>query len=103
MEDTIQKYYRNYLILTRRINRFLELKEIWESRAEKTSGELSFTPKSMPTENKQELAVCKMIDYEELVDDLVDELVLLRESAKEYMRLTGSEDVRLKEITHVEQ
>ena len=103
MEDVIQKYYRNYLILTRRINRFLELKEIWESRAEKTSGELSFMPRSAPTENKQELAVCKMIDYEDLVDDLVDELVLLRESAKEYMRLTGSEDVRLKEITHVEQ
>ena len=103
MEDVIQEYYRTYLILTRRINRFLELKEIWESRAEKTSGGLSFAPKSMPTENKWELAVCKMMDYEDLVDGLVDELVLLRESAKEYMRLTGSEDVRLKEIIHVEQ
>ena len=103
MEDVIQKYYRNYLILTRKINRFLELKEIWESRAENLSGELSFTPKSMPTENKQELAVCKMIDYEDLVDELVDELVLLRKSVKEYMRLTGSEDVRLKEIIYIEQ
>lgn len=103
MEDVIQKYYRNYLILTRRINRFLELKEIWESRAENLSRELSFTPKSMPTENKQELAVCKMIDYEDLVDELVDELVLLRKSVKEYMRLTGSEDVRLKEIIYIEQ
>ena len=43
------------------------------------------------------------MDYEDLVDGLVDELVLLRESAKEYMRVTGSEDVRLKEIIHVEQ
>lgn len=101
-EAIIRHYYKTYLILNHRINRFLQLREIWESRAENTSGELTFTPKSISTENKQELAMCKMIDYERLANELIDELVMLRKSVREYIRLSGNEDIRLLEIIKVE-
>lgn len=102
-ESRIREYYRNYLILNRKINRLLQLREIWESRAENTSSTLSFTPKSTPTENLQELAVCRMIEYGRLADDMTDELVRLRKSVECYIRLTGCQDSRLAEILRVEE
>lgn len=97
--DCIRQYKR----LNNQINRLLEEKDKWQSRAEKTTPTISDMPHGGDGENQREIAICNMVDCDAEANRLIDELNYLRGYVKQYISATGDNDKRLIVILTVEE
>ena len=91
----IIKYLNQYKILDRSINKKIEEKEKWQSRAMKVTPTWSDMPKGSDGENPRELAICEAMDCEIEINKLIDQLCCLRRQVKKYILETENFDERL--------
>ena len=85
----IIKYLNQYQTLDKIIDRQIEEREKWKSRAYKITPTWSDMPKGSDGENPRELAICKMIDMEKNINSDVHELYELGEEIRELINCIG--------------
>lgn len=91
----IIKYLNQYKILDKSIDRQIEEKERWQSRALKVTPTWSDMPKGSDGENPRELATCKMMDLEKDINKDIDELYDLGLEIKELINYIGEKRLKL--------
>lgn len=96
-------YLKQYKYLDQHINKLIEESERWKSRAEKSTPTLTGMPQGGDGENQRELAMCRMIDCDRDITNMIDELCCLRNKIKAYIADTGDNDERLLLVLKVEQ
>jgi hypothetical protein len=97
------EYLKQYKNLNRRINRLLEDKERWRTRAEKITPTISDMPHGGDGENQRELAICNMVDCDVEANQFIDQLDSLREQIKHYISATGDNDENLLVVLQIEK
>jgi hypothetical protein len=97
--DCIRQYKR----LNNQINRLLEEKDKWQSRAEKTTPTISDMPHGGDGEDPRELAICNMVDCDNEANQFIDQLNLLREQVNHYILTTGDSDESLLVVLQIEK
>lgn len=92
-----------YHDLNYHINKLLEEKEKWQTKAEKCTSVITGMPHGSDGENHRELAICNMADCDMRANELIDELYYLRRQIKIYILTTGDKDERLIKMLQVEK
>lgn len=77
------EYLKQYKYLNQHIEALLEEKERWKSKAEKVTSTITGMPHGSDGENPRELAICRMIDCENVATGMIDDFVDLGNNIKE--------------------
>ncbi len=88
-------YLKQYKRLDERIDRLLEEKEKWRTRAEKMSPTISDMPHGGNGENQIENAICKMLDCDREATKDIDKLVDLGREIKSHIEKMEDETLQL--------
>jgi hypothetical protein len=89
------EYLKQYKNLDRRINRKLEEKERWKSKAEKVTSTITDMPRGKDEENQRELAIAEMMDCEKEAVTMIDYFVDLGREIQSVIDTVENDDLRI--------
>ena len=97
------EWLKKYDYLNTSINKLIEEKQRWKSRAEKCTTTITGMPHGGDGESPRELAICEMIDCESEINKLIDQLHQLRRQIKNYIIESGDSDPQLLVVLWIEK
>lgn len=89
------EYLKQYKNLDRRINRKLEEKERWQSKAEKVTSTITDVPRGKDEENQRELAIVEMMDCEKEAVTMIDSFIDLGREIQSTIDMIDNDDFRI--------
>lgn len=97
------EWLKKYDYLNTSINKLIEEKQKWQSKAEKCTTVITGMPHGGDGESPRELAMCEMIDCEAEINKLIDQLHQLRRQVRNYITESGDSDPQLLAVLWIEK